>query len=90
MGQRAESWKAAAEHVPCQCFFPEVWENAGSPAVYDKIYSDFCRYAESFDEELILCGLSLGGKARYTAYMSLKNIRGFLRESVFWRRRKPS
>ncbi len=61
MGQRAESWKAAAEHVPCQCFFPEIWENAGIPAVYDKIYSAFCRYAESFDEELIMCGLSLGG-----------------------------
>ncbi len=63
MGQNASSWDKTISYLPdateTDCpelsnFFSE--DNCN----YNKMYSSFCRYCNSFSEPLNLCGLSLG------------------------------
>ena len=63
MGQNASSWDKTTSYLPdtVETVCPElsnffIEDNCN----YNKMYSSFCRYCNSFSEPLNLCGLSLG------------------------------
>lgn len=63
MGQNASSWDKTTSYLPntVETVCPELsnFFNEGN-CNYNKMYSSFCRYCNSFSEPLNLCGLSLG------------------------------
>ena len=63
MGQNASSWDKTISYLPntAETVCPELsnFFSEGN-CNYNKMYSSFCRYCNSFSEPLNLCGLSLG------------------------------
>ena len=63
MGQNASSWDKTTSYLPdtVETVCPELsnFFSEGN-CNYNKMYSSFCRYCNSFSEPLNLCGLSLG------------------------------
>ena len=63
MGQNASSWDKTTSYLPdtVKTVCPELsnFFSEGN-CNYNKMYSSFCRYCNSFSEPLNLCGLSLG------------------------------
>ena len=63
MGQNASSWDKTISYLPdaTETVCPELsnFFSEGN-CNYNKMYSSFCRYCNSFSEPLNLCGLSLG------------------------------
>ena len=63
MGQNASSWDKTISYLPdtAETVCPELsnFFSEGN-CNYNKMYSSFCRYCNSFSEPLNFCGLSLG------------------------------
>ena len=63
MGQNASSWDKTTSYLPdtVETVCPELsnFFSEGN-CNYNKMYSSFCRYCNSFSEPLNFCGLSLG------------------------------
>ena len=63
MGQNASSWDKTTSYLPdtVKTVCPELsnFFSEGNCS-YNKMYSSFCRYCNSFSESLNFCGLSLG------------------------------
>lgn len=63
MGQNASSWDKTISYLPdaTETACPELSNFFSEDNCnYNKMYSSFCRYCNSFSEPLNLCGLSLG------------------------------
>lgn len=63
MGQNASSWDKTISYLPdaTETVCPELSNFFSEDNCnYNKMYSSFCRYCNSFSEPLNLCGLSLG------------------------------
>lgn len=63
MGQNASSWDKTISYLPdtAETVCPELSNFFSEDNCnYNKMYSSFCRYCNSFSELLNLCGLSLG------------------------------
>lgn len=63
MGQNASSWDKTISYLPdtAETACPELSNFFSEDNCnYNKMYSSFCRYCNSFSELLNLCGLSLG------------------------------
>ena len=63
MGQNASSWDKTISYLPdtAETACPELSNFFSEDNCnYNKMYSSFCRYCNSFSEPLNLCGLSLG------------------------------
>ena len=63
MGQNASSWDKTTSYLPdaTETVCPELSNFFSEDNCnYNKMYSSFCRYCNSFSEPLNLCGLSLG------------------------------
>ena len=63
MGQNASSWDKTISYLPdaAKTACPELSNFFSEDNCnYNKMYSSFCRYCNSFSEPLNLCGLSLG------------------------------
>ena len=63
MGQNASSWDKTISYLPdtVETACPELSNFFSEDNCnYNKMYSSFCRYCNSFSEPLNLCGLSLG------------------------------
>ena len=63
MGQNASSWDKTISYLPdtTETVCPELSNFFSEDNCnYNKMYSSFCRYCNSFSEPLNFCGLSLG------------------------------
>lgn len=63
MGQNASSWDKTISYLPdtTETVCPELSDFFSEDNCnYNKMYSSFCRYCNSFSEPLNFCGLSLG------------------------------
>lgn len=63
MGQNASNWDKTISYLPdaTETVCPELSNFFSEDNCnYNKMYSSFCRYCNSFSEPLNLCGLSLG------------------------------
>lgn len=63
MGQNASSWDKTISYLPdaTETVCPELSNFFSEDNCnYNKMYSSFCKYCNSFSEPLNLCGLSLG------------------------------
>lgn len=61
LGQKADDWRAVQEYLNVCVECPELAEFMEKSADYSKLYDEFSRYLNTYDEPLNLCGLSLGG-----------------------------